>query len=147
MSALDDVIRRLEAGESGREVDAAIWWHVDRARAEGTYWAAALGLPRPLTKMPDGGLGWANMRVCAPHYTTSLDAAVSLVPEGWTVAQIGQGDNKRWWVELRHGFQTSYGKVVIAPTRDGCATPALALCIAALKARGRSTLPRPTERV
>jgi len=78
----------------------------------------------------------------APHpYTASIDAALTLVPEGWAVErwQIWPGEpstldlleTKRsgdQWV--RDGWQ---GKV------DACAaTPALALCAAALRARAET---------
>jgi len=70
-----------------------------------------------------------------PAYTASLDAALTLVPEGWTVARIGQNDNKTWHVELRHGHCTSFDRVVIAPRDCAAATPALALTLACMKAR------------
>ena len=69
----------------------------------------------------------------ALHYTTSLDAALTLVPEGWSL-HIDQADNRRWFVELRHGFQTSYNEVV----RAEHGSLFCALCIAALKARQAS---------
>lgn len=58
-----------------------------------------------------------------PAFTASIDAAMSLVPEGaW------------WWVEAQ-----PLGKAFHAGCADECvataATPALALCIAALRAR------------
>lgn len=73
-----------------------------------------------------GGMGyetWDAIEADCPHYTTSLDAALTLVPEGreWSVTYLWDG---------RCGG-----------TCDGHhadfkgATPALALCIAALKAR------------
>lgn len=91
----------------------------------------------------DGTHWWANGKEWGriPDYFASLDAAMSLVPEGWTVANIGQGDNKRWHVELRRGYRTSYGAVIIAPGANesyklnGAPSPALALTAACLKAR------------
>ena len=73
----------------------------------------------------------ADVRFSCPAYTTSTDAALSMVPEGWSWhihwiawnaalkanASIGNLGGDR-------AFQS------IAPT------PALAICIAALKARG-----------
>lgn len=62
-------------------------------------------------------------------------AAMTLVPEGWVLAALSQVDDSRpvrqWFVELRRGFKTSYDKAipVWAPT------PAIALCIAALRAK------------
>jgi hypothetical protein len=63
--------------------------------------------------------------VCIPSYTASLDAAVTLVPE-WMIASIE--------VYLDHGEA-----LVRYPYYSGkesrAATPALALCAAALRAR------------
>jgi hypothetical protein len=68
-----------------------------------------------------------------PYYTASIDAAMALVPEGWTVANLGEQDDKSWWCELRKGFLTSYSTVALSNLRTP--TPALAICIAALKGK------------
>lgn len=133
MSALDDVIRRLEAGESGIDMDGRIWcalngvkfaeaWENDHSRS------VAFTCPpkRTLKVRPYG-------RDDLPRYTTSLDAAVSLVPEGMD-----------WFVKHYASAGGKYGAVVTSPelarrwgdySCDDVATPALALCIASLKAR------------
>lgn len=67
-------------------------------------------------------------RIRAQDY---LDAALMLVPEGWTVATISQNDDKSWFAELREGFLTSYNRVALSPVKSS--TPAL--CIAALRAQ------------
>lgn len=67
-----------------------------------------------------------------PHYTASIDAAMTLVPEGlpWSLNYPANDDGSR----SCHGIPTK-------PTADVCgilghaATPAIALCLAALKAR------------
>ena len=68
-------------------------------------------------------------------YTRSLDAALTLVPAGWAwfVEQIGkpysEGRARLWIPSARtQGLQTENINV-------DCATPALALCLAALRAR------------
>jgi hypothetical protein len=65
-----------------------------------------------------------------PLYTASLDAAMTLVPEGWEEIrqeQVRMTDGTvRCWA--------SVGSVDAAMTKR-CATPALALCAAALRAR------------
>lgn len=81
----------------------------------------------------DGLLG-VGMYGDHPRYTASIDAALTLVPEGWTVATICQNDDKSWFAELREGFLTSYNRVALSPVKSS--TPALALAAAALKARG-----------
>lgn len=142
MSALDEVIARLEKWESGREVDALIWCAV--LPCDGKHPFDGYDLPngchyehQPQSDgwvvahvVTNGGkhLGLDNGRAArpAPPYTTSLDAAVSLVPEGW------------FW-QVKRGF--GYDAVVWSAEREGFwagasqGGPALALCIAALKAR------------
>ncbi len=70
-----------------------------------------------------------------PSYTSSIDAALTLVPEGWTVARINQNDNYTWACELRKGHLTSFDKVVFGGKKHADPTPAIALVIAALRAR------------
>ena len=75
---------------------------------------------------------------CAP-YTASMDAAMSLVPEGWR-GRIFVG-NKTMGVE---GFGGPHGAFFTPPNRwepenalsELCWSPALAVCAAALRARG-----------
>jgi len=71
-------------------------------------------------------------REYTPQYTASIDAALTLVPEGWRVYQLGQRADY-WCASI---FTV---KPHLAPTtswaRVHAATPALALCIAALKAK------------
>lgn len=63
-----------------------------------------------------------------PAYTTSLDAAVTLVPEGkdWQAGKIGNECAAGIYPAAHHPFATHKAKA---------ATPALALCAAALRAR------------
>ena len=65
-----------------------------------------------------------------PRYTSSLDAALTLVPEGeaWLVG----------WDDENHANVFVLPSPTSRPTgyhAQGAATPAIALCIAALKAR------------
>lgn len=62
-----------------------------------------------------------------PAYTSSLDAAVSLVPEsvGFKIALMPCAEGPEHWASVDWG------------TQFPGATPAIALCIAALKARMR----------
>ena len=70
-------------------------------------------------------------------YGASLDAAMTLVPEGW------QGDGMKWWAEEGascHLIGSQWnGESWVHQFNDGrvqadAATPALALCAAALRA-------------
>jgi len=115
---LSDLIAELErATEGSRELDLAI------CRGIG---AAVIASPRrPVVKFARGD-HWRS----PPAYTTSLDAALSLVPEGWS-----------WMVRNVHGNMGGPQGVAYCtrPDTDNetarAATPALALVIAALKAR------------
>lgn len=64
-------------------------------------------------------------------YTTSLDAALSLVPEGcsWTVDVVQASDGPNSQAVIGGRGQDKPSGLGIGPT------PALALCIAALRAR------------
>lgn len=71
-------------------------------------------------EMPDDPVDWPE------HYTASLDAALSLVPEG------------HGWSYGTHMKRDPVGPAAYV---DGCsgigATPALALCVAALRSRAQ----------
>jgi hypothetical protein len=105
-----------QAAWPDRELDAEIAWMLtaqDRKRLgppdlRREIWHA--GLPTP------AWVPFENVSSFHPHYTASLDAAVTLVPDGCG-----------WMV------MSSAAKVGVWPSHG--ATPALALCAAALRAR------------
>lgn len=114
MSDLDTLIRDLEeATEGSRELDTAVTNWMWREK-----WGKKL--PKDLSIEP---------------YTTSLDAALTLVPEGWKweiANHAGDDDGPRaalWW-----GIPAEHNDEIKQIGAHGN-TPALALCIAALKAR------------
>jgi hypothetical protein len=117
-----NLIERLEALETGREIDAEVavaigGWTKPRRHP---------GMLSPPGNPSECSYGW-------PAYTTSLDAAIALcerVRPGWTIARLGQDDYKQWHCELREGHQTSYNRVVIVMK---FATPAAALLAALLR--------------
>lgn len=122
-----DLISRLEAAENGsRELDQEI--------------ALALGYTIK-------GIGYLNERTCfapdggeigrIPVYTGSLDAVLKLVPEGWTWSVLFRPmvDNPPYRGSVADGH---FGYVMGMEKAHATAvakTPALALCIAALKAK------------
>lgn len=128
MTDLAQLISRLEAASEGsRELDAAMF--------------RAIGAPLPdkfanlnleLTWGPDGSaympVGEMQVRYEPPAYTTSIDAIVALIERklpGWWVQYLGQ-TTKGWAARIeRQG--TSLGLF-------NSTTPALALCIAFLRA-------------
>ena len=67
----------------------------------------------------------------SPHYTTSLDSALTLVPAGSHIA--AQFDTPEAGCDTAASVVLSYGEKRLGS--GGSITPALALCIAALRAR------------
>lgn len=99
----EDLIKRLErATEGSAHLDLEI--------------AIALGIKKPVYSLDDS---YAEYAAKTAPYTTSLDAALTLVP-----------DRSYWRLNsLNEAFCTPCDDIA-----HGC-TPALTLCIAALKAR------------
>lgn len=135
-AALLDLIARLEKAQGpSRELDAAVWARVC-APADFTDFSIAAECRVEFEPNEDGsvrmyvygpreeGPNYVGRRA-APHYSSSVDAALSLVPEGFvhhTRALNIEGT-------MRHEACVDY-----APWREG-ANLALALCIASLRAR------------
>lgn len=150
---MSDLIERLEkATEGSRELDAAItvaldirpkWLRGD----SGELWVRKTGTPGMpeiawlssviKTKGAGNPTAWHSFEYMKganvyPNYTTSLDAAMTLVPDDWRVEHIGESlpPVVAWGVELHY-------------RDDDCAiqrvanTPALALCSASLRARSK----------
>lgn len=97
-----------------------------------------LGLARFVPDRPAPfGEGWLDKRVEPKPYTTSLDAALSLVPEGLFCSVCQQVRTGKWRAWINAGLPGKYGRVrfkQISETEEA-ATPALALTAAALRAR------------
>ena len=121
---MDDLIEKLEgATEGDREWDFAIakatgWQFHGEAEFKnyGMFWRDATNDE------------WKQL----PFWTTSLDAALSLVPEGWSLADLydAMEPNIRPWVGACLRRDEPYKALKVL----GAKTYALALCIAALKA-------------
>jgi len=98
-----DLIAKLEAATEGSR-------ELDREVAKAVY-------------------GWKRVQpgYYVPRFTQSLDAALTLVPEGWE------------WFKPQNNYQSDKPRIEIFGPIDyqvaAAATPALAICIAALKAR------------
>lgn len=134
MSAL---IQRIEQAEGPcRELDFAIFrtLHPEYAGPEWQPYASGL------RHINDG----SDARCLPPpeatpeYYTSSLDAATSLVPKGWRIDQIGEWEApclvaKGPWLAIL--LPRDRPRDFFCKTRcDHAATPALALVAAALKA-------------
>lgn len=125
----NSLIQRLsEAAGPDRELDHWIQAALNRQRILGTYKRLDHWVERALKNR------WAT-----PAYTASLDAALTLVPEGcdWLFTGSRSGDL------TESPGKPFYGAILEKPTSskpvgDGKsrANAAIALCIAALRARG-----------
>lgn len=120
--SLDELIARLEAADVGTmDLDLAIATTIlgwtERGLAHGTVWIT----PDGMTKT------WREI----PHTTRSLDAAMALVPPRslWSVCDMEEGP----FAQIVKPKQS--GGYEGGLTMGRAANPALALCIAALRAR------------
>jgi hypothetical protein len=147
--ALVELAERCEAATGAdRGLDALIWWecgdgkrlcpeHSAAGRAVRAYYGAdfdAHGNFRPETLATYGG----------ERYTASLDAATTLVPEGW-YWMAGNRDRVTPRAYVENGKPAFEGLSSRRnPGRHWCevtaASPALALCAAALRARALSLI-------
>jgi hypothetical protein len=130
---------RVEAlTEASREVDGAIDRLLNDRPKDGDYDSAE----QAIWQVRDGwsgllvrGDGFARDSFSATPFTASIDAAMTLVPEGW-------------WAEV--GARGSYGTALLDGHNEGstvsefssAATPALALTAACLRARALASEPR-----
>ena len=119
---MKDLIARLEAATEG-----------NRELGEDIY--VELSFRRLIPQTPGYPLG--DRRGCQFDYTTSIDAALTLVPEGW-------GFMLRYHITRRGMRATASALAPFMAERgdvfdQSAATPALAHCIAALKARALDT--------
>jgi hypothetical protein len=137
------LIERLQ-GATGP--DRALDAEIELSRRRFLFGAAAVA---GIVIAPGGWLAGGNnpQPIAAPHYTGSLDSAMTLVPEGWRwlvqsrgqdeagcFARLESPDFDCVYVEAgdHRSFDVTSGRDISATS----ATPAIALCIAALKARG-----------
>lgn len=123
---LVELAERVEAAEGpDRELDREI------AR-EQVYWILHGMGEEKAAEIADAMAG-ARLDADLDAYTASLDAALTLVPEGWPVFHLFNchlGPD-RWIWEADLAPQRSYANIL----RGQAATPALALCAASLRAR------------
>lgn len=127
----DDLIARLEAATEGsRELD----WEIAKYLGWSSYWSSqTFYLP------PGEDEGSDKTCLVLPAWSRSIDAALTLVPPGWRLHRLGEHvqnrgwDGKEWWWEACFWRPGPRDPFIDNGTR--APTPALALCIAALKAR------------
>ena len=127
MTPYADLLARLEAATEGsRELDAIIWVEIVQGQPPiGNY---ATGIANADLAAQDEG-----KEFCAvPRFTESLDAALTLVPEGWhlDLHDWTWAEEPKWNASLQR-CQGVYEKVNgLSPT-----SAPLAVTIAALRAR------------
>lgn len=124
MTTTTDLVKRLEAGETGREIEVAIFHALSSAQMPASI--AIDSVDAQWNWLSYFHSGWTN--TC-----TSLDAAVALVERVLP-------DNC-WDVQSAHrkvpAYATIFGATNIDETIQACApTPAAALVAALLKANG-----------
>lgn len=131
---MDELIAKLEAATEGsRELDGLIEIIAVQNREA---WASMAEDVAAMDQVAAGlaiGDEWGRL----PAYTTSLDAALTLVPsiEGYPDVAMTCAPQLTW-THTGEVFCNIHGSGQGVIVRDiGAPTPALALCIAALKAR------------
>jgi hypothetical protein len=149
------IIEKLEAATEGsRELDALIWTQI--LPKSGMGLDGYMRIESATFEYEAGKNGYVHQWVCnngerltgplrpAPHYTTSLDAALQLVPyeADWDCGFIRE--NKAYTANIMLPMTAEQMKERFPDWPEGAGystehakarTPALALCIAALKAR------------
>lgn len=125
---MDDLIAALEAAEEGsHELDKEIDRH----------------LHPKLWRLSDAGRWFSNHLSRPPHYTRSLDAALTLVPRDGSVSTVSLSiwpDYNGSGNDVSDASLTRFHPDEDEISLGRCSMadhPALALCIAALKARRR----------
>lgn len=143
----EDLIKRLEsASEGSRELDVRIWlllFDMPIMVDGGGYGprASAPKYKQARKIWTDDWPCWSDkveidsvaLSLDAPHYTTSLDAALKLAPEDCDYVQYISDPSGCGWIV--GDFHNGLEKHRVRGEGITDYSPALALCIAALKAR------------
>ena len=131
MDRIDTLIRELEeATEGSRKLDARI--HLTR-RSFLIGLGFTLAAPQIAFAESDGWVVESGHSSKSPHYTTSIDAARTLVPDDW--AWIVEDTKEQGCGPGREGIGACVWNTMDVPPIHRAETPALALCIASLRAR------------
>lgn len=142
--------RLIAATGPDRELDRDLWWVMDPRRSQSAFNRASLGLPKeydPNKPIPRG-VGFIAVEAMAPTYTASIDAALTLVPDGWEWLVSNRAPaphtgrayiNNRTLIYIGGGMTPNprhRSAEVTAPTAP------LAICLASTRAHQR-LLPKP----
>ena len=128
---IKDAIRKAAAAGPDREIDAAIWWCFVADHSKDSPEFSQYAKTHSAAKTLDYAWGriWRDSGP-VPFYTSSIDAALTLVPEGWMWSVHG-GAGVYPSAQLdRDGDDSPSGEIFAEAV-----TSIIALCIAALKAK------------
>ena len=125
---MNDLIERLEkATGPDREIDGLIYGYLNGLKRNGGTFQVGdnFQFEHPTKRFPNGPAALYVRDDAVHEFTSSLDAALTLVPEGWIwdVSSTGCA-----WIMPRNDLN---GQLVIG----GIEHPAIAMCIAAIQAR------------
>ncbi len=135
---MTDLITQLEAAPEGsRELDVEIGRLVG-LKIHGEFWQIVPGVMEPDHKAV----------IPIPFYTYSIDCALTLVPEDWIVSiskradthWVGEPYKYHWYAHMdlyEHNEENSLSGCERITSSGAAPSPALALCIASLKARAK----------
>lgn len=120
-----------------RIIDAKI----EISRRKFLFGAAAVAGMAASTTAPGWIVGGAPQPIEAPHYSSSIDSALTLVPEGWRwrVERYNTDETKCHAELAQVGQIRDFGIGIKCRAQADAKTPAIALCIAALKSREAQT--------
>lgn len=129
--ALIGLAERCEAATGPEwELDAEIAFKMGWRKSQGHWWTQEQSLAARKAKCAIWATGMPSV---LPAFTKSIDAAMTLVPEGWQLRQMAFSgpcaDDRKWHLNIYGG---SVGRDILVGRG---ATPALALTAAALRAR------------
>lgn len=150
---LDELIAALEkATGPDRELDVAIHLEATKDRENIASKIIRSEVTVEKWEIGYGGIYWQTKSGSGnwpiKFYTSSIDAAMTLVPKGWLLSEFGQNHPEFKSVADREWFAGVMGPVSWAPPEPGAPDEpvydhangthdihAIALCIAALRAR------------
>ena len=137
---MTDLITRLEAAtegsqELGDDVLLACGW--TEFIEKGTDNGFGLTDDKHWMLPPKSNSMYLRYHSHCPNPTTSIDAALTLVPEGWST-KIEGGGVRKWNVAVYSGRKGDWAGTLYKYH------PALAICIAAIKARSTTCPQRPS---
>jgi hypothetical protein len=139
---MTDLIQRLtNASEGSRELDAMIHWRkeigdreVVSINPQGQYISVVFNAS---DRVADGCDRYMYGNDVAP-FTTSIDAAMTLVPEGWVITDVSQRlpCNQNWeWAVILGKLVDGEWELANGCSKTAPGSFALAICIAALRAK------------